>query len=460
MSARPPRPIHAAATLVICAAVLLTACTPYQPTPVDPTALAQTYDAAELGLPSDATISEADALALAIERSPQIHQAATAYSSALAAARTARVRPAMTLNLTGEYSRQADPQHPWLFGGAVDIPLSGGGRRDAQLTTADLQVLQARFAYADALWRVRDALHRAVAERALAGRELSIAQRQLDILDERVAVAERRVVAGEDDRLVALQAASLRAGARQRVSASQAVIRSADAAIAAALSVPVERLSGVSVTPSFDLETIPTADAVEAMRLDAATARSDVLRAVVDYDIAEEAVRSAVAGQYPSVTLSPGYTWERGVTKLPFGLSLALPPADLNRSAIAEAEARRAEAGRALEASQATVFAEVDAAAVNLASAGADIERLLAQDTQDAARTLRVTERALELGASDRGELLAARAASLDVDLAIIDAQRRRNTALADLELAARQSQDTLTMTIIARAMSQLEPGS
>ena len=148
------------------------------------------------------------------------------------------------------------------------------------------------------------------------------------------------------------------------------------------------------------------------------------------------------------------------MTKLPFGLSLALPPADLNRSAIAEAEARRAEAGRALEASQATVFAEVDAAAVNLASAGADIERLLAQDTQDAARTLRVTERALELGASDRGELLAARAASLDVDLAIIDAQRRRNTALADLELAARQSQDTLTMTIIARAMSQLEPGS
>ena len=106
------------------------------------------------------------------------------------------------------------------------------------------------------------------------------------------------------------------------------------------------------------------------------------------------------------------------------------------------------------------MFAEVDAAAVNLASAGADIERLLAQDTQDAARTLRVTERALELGASDRGELLAARAASLDVDLAIIDAQRRRNTALADLELAARQSQDTLTMTIIARAMSQLEPGS
>nr|QQZ49430.1 hypothetical protein JKL49_20890 [Phenylobacterium glaciei] len=70
-----------------------------------------------------------------------------------------------------------------------------------------------------------------------------------------------------------------------------------------------------------------------------------MLRAVVDYDLAESALRTEVARQYPEVRIGPGYTYDHGVQKIPFNLTLVLPPLDLNRAAIAQAEARRTEAG-------------------------------------------------------------------------------------------------------------------
>ena len=45
-------------------------------------------------------------------------------------------------------------------------------------------------------------------------------------------------------------------------------------------------------------------------------------------------LRGELARQYPAVSLGPGYTWERGLVKLPFAINLAVPSFDLNRAAI------------------------------------------------------------------------------------------------------------------------------
>ena len=448
-------------TVVLIAAVgaSLSACTTYRPAPLDPAFTAQAFQDRRASWPAGRIMSEAEALELALVNTPSVHQAKAAYASAVAASRTARVGSAWTLTLTAEYSRQADPQHPWLFGGAIDVPVDAGARRDARLDSADLAVLKARYDVAEAVWTVRTALRRALLDRTVARQEIALASAQVALREQRVAAMERRVAIGEDGRPVALAAQSDHALARQRLTTTQGAEAQATAALAAALGLPVEAVAGLEVTVDPAME-FPTPAELRGARLDAATARADVLKAVIDYDLAEQAVRQAVAGQYPQVTLSPGYTWERGVAKLPFNLGLALPPPDLNRAAIREAEARRAEAGKALESAQAAVYAQTDAAVEALRAADDSLIQLRTRDLPLAQRSERLTQRAVQLGELDRMDLIAAQAGVLDARLAEIDAMRLRAAAIADLEAAIRRPADPAELIVIANAMASLDASS
>jgi len=433
---------------------MLSGCVAYAPRPIDAAETARAFAVDRLP-PPNRPLTEAEALALAVSRSAAVRQAQATYETARAAARAARASPAWTLNLTAEYSRQSDPQHPWLYGGAVDIPVDAGAPRRTRLETADLTVLKARYDVSETLWTVRTALHKALADRSAAEAQLATGETQLDVQRQRVTMIEKRVATGEDARSLALQARSDLATALQSVSAARALKAQADAGLAAALSLPVEAVSGMVILPHDAAS--PDFEMMAQARLDAATARADVLKAVIDYDLAEQGLRAAVAGQYPALTVSPGYTWERGVTKLPVSLGLALPPLDLNRGAIAEAEARRKEAGRALEAVQAQVFAEADAASAALGSAQEDLDRLAREDIPAAARGLRVAQRGLSAGETDRTDLLAAEAASLAVELVRIEASRQRAVAVADFEAATRDARDPAQTQVLAQVMAALE---
>lgn len=454
-SAPLPFPPRAGLSAGLALTALLTACSTYTPAPVDLATTARTFEAARLVTPRPGELNQAEALAVAVENATTVRKARAAYAVQVAAARTARVRPALNLNLTAEYSRQADPQHPWLYGGAVDVPLDPAAARSTRLETADLAVLRARYDVVEAVWTVRTALRKAVLDQAAAREDVAVAEERDAIRLRRLEILERRVAAGEDDRSLALQARTDRALSLQRLTAARAALAQADAALASALGLTVEACRDLVVTPGATAS--PDAATVFQARRDAATARADVLQAVIDYDTAEQGLRAAVAAQYPKITLSPGYTWERGVTKLPFSLGLALPPADLNRAAIAEAEARRVDAGRALEVAQAQVFSQTDAAAALLSAADAEAARLGDEDAAIARRGLRMSERSVALGALDRTDQLAAQASELDVRLALIDVARQRNAALADLEAATRRTDDPAETAVLAQAMAQLD---
>ncbi len=190
--------------------------------------------------------------------------------------------------------------------------------------------------------------------------------------------------------------------------------------------------------------------------MQAALSRRDVLRAVAGYDQAEAALRLQVAKQFPEVHVGPSYTWERGVTKLPFTLSLVLPPYDLNRAAIAEAEARRSQAGRTLESVQAGALGAVDQADAALSAALSSLQLARSQDLPLAQRTRDSAQRSLAAGEIDKVDADAAQGAALEAELNALEAARLAWTAQADLEDALRRPFDSAETSVLQTAIQRL----
>jgi hypothetical protein len=191
----------------------------------------------------------------------------------------------------------------------------------------------------------------------------------------------------------------------------------------------------------------------------AISSRRDVLRAVIDYDLAESALRLEIAKQYPEVHVGPGYTWDHGVSKLPFNLGLVLPT-DLNRSAIAQAEAKRAEAGRALEAVQAAVLAAVDQAQGALSATATTQALIRDRDLPVAQRLAASAARSRQAGETDRVDELGAQATLLETELSVLDARRTAAGAVVDLEDALRTPFDPAETLLLQNATRTLGAGS
>ena len=431
------------------AAVALAGCAHYAPAPPHPERFAAALDARRLDeKPAGAVWSGADLLTAALARNPQVAEARAKYLTAVAAARTAKLSPGLTLTLTAEY---ADERPHWGGGAAADIPIDAGARRGTRLTAADLQALQAWYDYGEAIWTVRTALEKARSEMQDAGQEVSLAAQAEALRRERLQRLERRVSAGEDDRVLALAAQTELAAAERRLADANGRREQALVALAKALGVG-QAGARLDLAP---MAGAPALEELQAWRQDAALSRSDVLRAIADYDLAENALRLEIAKQYPEVRIGPAYNYDHGVNKLPFNLSLALPTYDLNRHAIAQAEAGRAAAGRSLELTQANALAAVDAAAAALVTAQANLGRVTARELPAARRTADTTARSLRAGEADRVDDLAARAAELDAELSLLDAQRSVRTATTDLEDALRRSFDPAETAVLQAAMTR-----
>lgn len=397
--------------------------------------------------PPGTSWSGAELLAAALPRNPQVVAAKDKYLTAVAAARTAKQPLGVVLTLTAEY---ADEAKRWGGGPAADIPVDVGVRRSARISTAELQALQAWYDYAEAAWTVRTALEKARIELEGAQDAAALADRAAALRRDRLQRLERRVAAGEDDRVLALAAQTELATTERRLADIQGRAAQAKVDLAKALGVGPAAVNDLVLAPIGE---IPALDALPAWRRDATLSRRDVLRALADYDLAEGSLRLEVARQYPEVRLGPGYFYDHGVNKLPFNLVLLLPPYDLNRSAIAQAEAARAASGRSLEAVQANVLSAVDTAAGALATARANVERVELHALPAARRTAEGAARAVKAGSADRVEDLAARAAELDAELDLLDARRTAAVAVADLEDALRRPFDPAETQVLQAAL-------
>jgi len=379
--------------------------------------------------------------AAALDANPTIAASRAALETAAAAARAARARPGPTLALTSEYAGKAPEKSPWLFGAAIDVPLDTGGRRGARLTTADLAVTAARQDYAETVWDVRMALCRAIADRLLADRQMALFDTVIALRQRQFDAMQRRVAAGAASRADLERVRADSADALRRRADAQILASSADAALAAALGVPAAAVAGLALRWD-DFDAPPpefVADDAER-RVAAIAARADVLKSVIAYDQSESDLRAEIARQYPAISIGPGYTWERGLVKLPVNIALVLPPLDANRGAITAAEARRVEAGARLEANVATAQSEIDHALVDVRQSRALLAQVRGGERPAAERLAQQADREIAAGVIDRTEWAAALAGARLAQASELDALGRVHAADAALETALRQA--------------------
>jgi cobalt-zinc-cadmium efflux system outer membrane protein len=432
-------PMKLSLKIALAALPLVAGCVHYEARPPAPDRFAADYDARRLEPPPGGAWTDDALLSAAIARSPAVRQAALAYRSAVATARAARTPPPIGLTLVAEYSRDAGGTTPWLYSGLFDIPLNTGPRRATGLRSADLATVQALYDYAEAIWAVRTAIVHAHIDRLAADRQSAAAQAALALRQDRAAKLELRIRSGEDARPAGLTAQTDLVAAERKLRDVQALGAQADAALARALGLSEAAVQGLALSPLPDALPAPASADLAAWRQEAALRRRDILRAVADYDIAEQSLRLEVAKQYPDIHLGPGYTFERGQHKIPFDLTLVLPPRDLNRANIQAAEARRAQAGAKLDAAQALVLSTVDQAVATLAAAGAGLRLATDRDLPTARRAAEAARRSAAEGELDRTDQEAAEAAALDAEIAGLDAWRLAWAAAADLEDALRR---------------------
>jgi CRISPR system Cascade subunit CasA len=191
--------------------------------------------------------------------------------------------------------------------------------------------------------------------------------------------------------------------------------------------------------PGFDVpaDHAPTLDPAAKAR--AVAGRADVLKALVTYDQAEADLRGEVARQAPSISLGPGYTWERGLVKLPFALNLGLPSFDLNHAAIAAAEARRAQSGAAIESALANAQGAIEQALAERNAAWAALDRIRRTELPQTQAVAARADGQLARGSIGRVDWAAAKIAEQEARLAQVDALARVVAADAALEEAMRK---------------------
>lgn len=447
--------------------LLLSGCAQYEARPVDLPAIVQSRTALTLDEPGIETVRDRIApgaaigtgrdrlwlLAAILAHDPKVAAAKAGIATAQAHAKAERHVVAPTLTLTSEYANDPTTSSPWLIGGAVDLPLDLGGRRGARLRSTDLGVVIARYDFADIVWAERLAARRALIDHFIAERRIAIGEQALVLRDRQLATAERRLKSGEASK-VEVETARLTRGAVARdIALAQSQLAQSNETIATILGAPAEAISDRNwVWNDFDRP----ADAAEISgdaRTAAIAGRADVLKALADYDRADAAYRGEIAKQFPALTVSPGYTWERGLVKLPLSVGLVLPPFDLNRHAIAAAARVREEAGKHLEEVVATADNAIASALVERDQALSALRDVRDHDLPVAQAIARRADDRLRLGDIDRLEWAEAQAALLDARVREVDALAREQIAEAALEDAMRKPLEGPEMMMTVSAL-------
>ena len=429
--------------LVLVGAALLAGCAPYRPAPLQPAAFPAAFDARRMPPSHTGAWTGAELLAVALDNNPSVAEAEGRYRVAVRAVRVARNPPNMVLTLTAEYAEQSPH---WGPAAAIDLPIDRGGRRSGRITQAELQALQAFYDWQEAAWAVRTALARARAELAGADMEIALADAAVAIRREREERMRRRVEAGEDERLQQLTLSSDLIAAQRRADDARGRRGAALVALGTALGLPVGAVVDATIAPPVEPGSLTE---LPRWRTEAAVGRRDVLRALVDYDLAENALRFEVARQYPDVRVQPGVFWDHGVLKVPLTAALTLPPRDGNRAAIAQAEAARSAAAKSVDVLQARALQTADASAGGLQIATAVRDRMVERDVPASQRLVADAEHKVRAGEGDRLEHLSAQASFADARAALADAERARRTALVNLEDALRRPFDSAEAALL-----------
>jgi outer membrane protein TolC len=205
--------------------------------------------------------------------------------------------------------------------------------------------------------------------------------------------------------------------------------------LATAIGVPDQALDGIALeTGVFDRPpALATAATSDAWRREALTRRADIQASLATYSASQSALKLAVIGQYPDVTLSPGYSYEYGINQYQLNVLATLPIFNQNQGAIAEAVAKRREAAANFIALQAQIIGELDHATVAYRKSTQSLASAEAMQT-DEARRARQVEKSFGAGQADRPTLVSTQMEAAITALTNFDAMLQQREALGSLE--------------------------
>lgn len=433
------------------AAALLAGCATVRPEPISPAQNATAIEARSLSdvrldeflhsaaaNTAGARVWDLETLTLtAVYFHPDLQVAYARLAIARAALVTARQRPNPTLGLSALY----DSPPPLTIGFAIDFLLETFGKRGARTDQARALADAARHDVATVAWSVRGGVRNTLLDLWAAQRRAEFGRSRLQIETQLVGLLERRLALGEADALYV---------ARERINRDQFAIavRDAESAsatararLATAIGVPARALDGVVIDLTA-LDATPHLDphiGESELRGRALTGRTDVQASLARYVAAQSALRLALAGRYPNIAVSPGYTYDQGVHKIGLNaLTLELPIFNHNEGPIAEAVARRQEAAASFTALQAQIIGAIDTAAVAYRTAGQAVATttmlLDAQQTRQAR-----TATLFAAGEIDRPTLLTGSLEVGAIELSTVDSALVQRQALGAIEDALQQ---------------------
>jgi len=441
------------ALLFVTLGCLLEGCVAYEAAPVDVSERAEALGSLQIDLDAVRATTRQIApayewrndewngltlLAAALVTNPELARSRAAVATARADAEVARIAPGPTLSLVTEYAFNPTESSNWLYGIAADMLVDRGERRRGRIDVADIAARAAAYDYVASVWSVRQQIRRALdahatwtVEAALSGQLVELRRRQFDVVRRQVDAGE--VSRSELERVRSLLASDLQAETTARQSAARSILELAAAIGTPADAIDTTRIAAPDVARLAAVPPIGDDDVASALE-----GRTEILQAMTAYDRSEAELRIAVASQYPEVRVGPGYTWERGLSKLPLGVSLSFPTTDRAHAAIAAAEARRTEAGRQLEAAVAGVLSSIAGADADYRAAQALLG--LVRDETLATATALAAQADLEFaaGAINRAEWAAAQAGLQAARIEEIAAVRRALDAETMLEGALR----------------------
>jgi cobalt-zinc-cadmium efflux system outer membrane protein len=435
---------------IVISVLALAACTTISvpPAPIEPVASARMLTARSL---RDPEIAQAltrlgvsadqgwsiDALTVAAwSLRSDIAVAAADVQTGLSAERVAGLVPNPTLNIDESSfltNNLGDPT-TWVLAAAINFVIETGDKREIRIDQARADTETRRWRLTELFWQARAEVRRGLAARDLANRSISLAERELALRQDYLDWVETQIRFGlgvGSDRLTA-QTNLLRAQAQLR--AARGELATAEAQIAAATGIAIENLPLAQLMPIVT-EEVPAPEAYDlgAMRDMAIVNRLTVRHALADYAVTEQALRQALARQYPDVNLGPGYNYDRGDHAITIAASGVIPVLHDESAAIDQAVKTRTTAAAQFQAAQSTALAEVDTATARYRAAYT--AWMDARNGETVAVTSRdEVQRRLMAGSADRGEVLTGDLGLALAQRATLDSLKLTIDALGALE--------------------------
>jgi outer membrane protein TolC len=362
--------------------------------------------------------------------------AAADVQTGLSAERVAGLVPNPTLGIDESSfltNNLGDPT-TWVLAAALNFVIETGDKREIRIDQARADTETRRWHLTELLWQARAELRRGMAARDLANRSIALAEGELALRENYLDWVETQIRFGlgvGSDRLTA-QTNLVRAQAQLR--AARGELATAEAQIAAATGIAIENLPLTQLMPIVT-EEVPAPQSYDlgAMRDIAIVNRLTVRHALADYAVTEQALRQALARQYPDVNIGPGYNYDRGDHAITIAASAIVPLLHDESAAIDQAVKTRSTAAAQFQAAQSTALAEVDSATARYRAAYT--AWMDARNGETVAVTTRdEVQRRLMAGAADRGEVLTGDIGLALAQRATLDALKLTIDALGALE--------------------------